>query len=768
MARRPISGLLPQFAKNAGGASASGYWLKLYEPNTTTHIPMYTLQSGGSTLVKCVLNSRGETISNVLDDDSTFIPYVDEDFDAYLFFTAADADANNTTNAIFLGQSIVSELVGAPEMPGYVEAQFATVATMIAGTALNLPDPVIWATYVGRTVKTVANNTTSNAGGAEYLITTTNPGSLSTLVGGMWAGANHSLGGGYYAELYSPELTPERFGAEFVSDDSAAFQALLTYCNTFGTAEIGDKGSLIGKKTLYCRDVNFDHANIIGNDNKIRAATGAAYVLRQEASGYWDYTELTGLRIDGNSRASNGVTFLNPFGGRLIFDRLKIEQCHKAIEKPSGNIGNTYRDLSVAYCDYGLYCTSVSLPTLMHSGADILHHGHFGHCDLAAIYIDSSASGTGQFILDGTIVENNAGFGLFVENFQGAGNPLELRNVWFEDNHSSASVVINGTEYTPKDLYLKNVSQGHIFGTVIQSVYIENSDITIDTGKTFSTYDFQAVNSKIRFRNCVITGDMAFTDCDVMSYDSDIGGGYITDITVVTAKTLRDGLRLSQSGQMVAVSSKTVPGGVFVASYDGMRPFSTLVPNFADGGIFPCSLNGTASGAGRIDGYSFSVTANSYYYIKCELKLGASSALPQCYVQGTGTVISDDFSSLLRAGEWVTVHLIGRATNTGSVGFWLNANGGSIDVNFGACTVVRVINFRQIHQFYNNGSHVMQNGDYRFYSATLPATVIGASHGDEIIKTNPSADGSGMMLVGWKYDGSVWREQYSSIVSPAV
>jgi hypothetical protein len=232
MARRPISGLLPQFAKNAGGASASGYWLKLYEPNTTTHIPMYTLQSGGSTLVKCALNSRGETISNVLDDDSTFIPYVDEDFDAYLFFTAADADANNTTNAIFLGQSIVSELVGAPEMPGYVEAQFATVATMIAGTALNLPDPVIWATYVGRTVKTVVNNSTSNAGGAEYLITTTNPGSLSTLVGGIWVGANHSLGGGLYASIRSQNIDAEMFGLvknNTTVNSSPALNAFFTY-----------------------------------------------------------------------------------------------------------------------------------------------------------------------------------------------------------------------------------------------------------------------------------------------------------------------------------------------------------------------------------------------------------------------------------------------------------------------------------------------------------------------------------------------------------
>ena len=112
MARRPVTGLLSQYAKNAGGASASGYWLKFFYASygaTTSPLTMYTRQSGGVGLSKCKLNTRGEPISDSGDNDSTFIPYINGDWDAYIFFTEADADANNTVNSIYLGTNIQPE-----------------------------------------------------------------------------------------------------------------------------------------------------------------------------------------------------------------------------------------------------------------------------------------------------------------------------------------------------------------------------------------------------------------------------------------------------------------------------------------------------------------------------------------------------------------------------------------------------------------------------------------------------------------------------------
>lgn len=241
MARSPLTGLLPQYAKNAGGAAASGYWLKLYSVGSTSAKSMYTALTGGSTLAKCTLNSRGETISNQFDDDSTFIPYVDGDYDAYLFETAADADSNNTAASVYLGRY---EVAG-EQLSDVAILQFATVVTLISGNALNYSDSIDWSDYLGRDVTTVVHNATSNDGGATYEVTTTNPGSLSTLVSGVWTGKNQDLGGGYYAKLKSTApYDPLEFGAipSAIGDSTEAFNLAMAEGATefTGTFEVND------------------------------------------------------------------------------------------------------------------------------------------------------------------------------------------------------------------------------------------------------------------------------------------------------------------------------------------------------------------------------------------------------------------------------------------------------------------------------------------------------------------------------------------------
>lgn len=105
MARQAVTGLVPQYSRNASGDSTSGYWLKFYFAGTTTPLIMYTDIEGGTPLDKCMLNTRGETISNELDDDSVFIPYVDGDYDAYLFYSERAANDNDTDDAQYLGRA---------------------------------------------------------------------------------------------------------------------------------------------------------------------------------------------------------------------------------------------------------------------------------------------------------------------------------------------------------------------------------------------------------------------------------------------------------------------------------------------------------------------------------------------------------------------------------------------------------------------------------------------------------------------------------------
>jgi len=127
------------------------------------------------------------------------------------------------------GQPILVE-----DLPQYVAAEFADVANMKTATALNFANTVDWADYLGREVTTVVNNSTSGKGGASYKIVNVDPSNLSTLVGGVWQGVNHDLGGGFYAELVikDAEIDVETCGvAEANADNSTAILSAAAALN---------------------------------------------------------------------------------------------------------------------------------------------------------------------------------------------------------------------------------------------------------------------------------------------------------------------------------------------------------------------------------------------------------------------------------------------------------------------------------------------------------------------------------------------------------
>ena len=74
------------------------YWLKAYEPGaTTTPKLMATDKTGGTTVAKFELNSDGfpETSGGAL-----ITPYINGPYDLWAFPTEAEADANDTANAL--------------------------------------------------------------------------------------------------------------------------------------------------------------------------------------------------------------------------------------------------------------------------------------------------------------------------------------------------------------------------------------------------------------------------------------------------------------------------------------------------------------------------------------------------------------------------------------------------------------------------------------------------------------------------------------------
>jgi hypothetical protein len=100
MAWRPVSGLPQQYAKD-GDELASSYYLKFYRDNTTDVINMATDNTGATQLQKAKLNTSGYPISNVADDNTVFIPHLEEDYRAVLYPNETEADADNTAAAIW-------------------------------------------------------------------------------------------------------------------------------------------------------------------------------------------------------------------------------------------------------------------------------------------------------------------------------------------------------------------------------------------------------------------------------------------------------------------------------------------------------------------------------------------------------------------------------------------------------------------------------------------------------------------------------------------
>lgn len=106
MAYTPISGVVPQLSRNAGGAAASGYYLKGYAAGTSTPLSMGIDSTPTSTLVKCRLGSTGYPISNDSDETTIFIPYFNASYKLVLYTNSTDADANTTANAAWVVDNI--------------------------------------------------------------------------------------------------------------------------------------------------------------------------------------------------------------------------------------------------------------------------------------------------------------------------------------------------------------------------------------------------------------------------------------------------------------------------------------------------------------------------------------------------------------------------------------------------------------------------------------------------------------------------------------
>jgi len=100
-------------------------YIKAFEQGTTTPLTMATDITGDTTASKFQLNAQGFPVTA---GSALVIPFIDGAYDLWIIPTAAEADANDTTNALQIADNIN------PFSSGKVAGQEATIASMIANT----------------------------------------------------------------------------------------------------------------------------------------------------------------------------------------------------------------------------------------------------------------------------------------------------------------------------------------------------------------------------------------------------------------------------------------------------------------------------------------------------------------------------------------------------------------------------------------------------------------------------------------------------------
>jgi hypothetical protein len=104
MSYGPIAFTIPEYDRNL----YKNWWLKAYIPGGTTPKVMATDSTGGTTASRYELNAQGFPITA---GSALVIPHVDGAYDLWLFPTAAEADANDTSNALQFADNLKAPTV---------------------------------------------------------------------------------------------------------------------------------------------------------------------------------------------------------------------------------------------------------------------------------------------------------------------------------------------------------------------------------------------------------------------------------------------------------------------------------------------------------------------------------------------------------------------------------------------------------------------------------------------------------------------------------
>ncbi len=244
------------------------------------------------------------------------------------------------------------------------------------------------------------------------------------------------------------------------------------------------KNDLLISPGEYTEKVTIGNAQLKGVGGAVVLKTPADFTNTVQvnlSTPHWQFRHSGGFAIDGSGTTGGvGISFdpSDQYSGRHNFSDLYIHNINKAIQKPSGNIGNTWRNIGVSTCDWGYYAVSGSE---MHCGADTLYNIHFDGISTYAVYLNGAIDngGIGGWWLKDSIIEASGGGGIYLKSKSGVcpTSPCGVSNVWMESVATSSAVQVDGIAQKPRVLKLVDTAIFFAEYSYLNNIELSNSNL---------------------------------------------------------------------------------------------------------------------------------------------------------------------------------------------------------------------------------------------------------------------------------------------------
>jgi hypothetical protein len=403
------------------------------------------------------------------------------------------------------------------------------------------------------------------------------------------------------------------------------------------------------------------------------AGMGVTYIKSYSASGYaWTESGTTSswnsqlvmndLSILGTG-TKNGLLYNNDGAGSATFNRVSFQGNVKGFDVTAGGYGLTFNKCYFVGNSYGYYAASTF------SNQTIFNQCSIRLNTLAGFYLDASTGSGGQYIFNGGGIDENAGFGIFVKSYPIAYGPLTVNGTWFEQNSTSGSVTINGTAYTPRDVYIEDTAYAVMDGVNLVNTsvqLVDNSSMLQNNCSYNLSYDVVDATSILRQTNVNSSGTNfvhAPTDGlveSVSALSGSFGASYGGSWKIPQRQSIVGGYTRMAGAQYNGTA------GVTTYAFSGTTP--TDATCVADGVLYDTCAELTITAGNTLANTAanskFTFTSGRWYVWSMDAKL-TTTYKPTVlrFENGTG-IFNRDFAPLLVKDKWVTFGGVSLADDT--------------------------------------------------------------------------------------------------------